>query len=392
MSIIVRIAARGEGVTATGQHVAFAVPGDTVSGDGSVVRGPHHQTSPCRHFPACGGCQLQHADDEAYAGYLRDCIGHALATHGIRGIEIRPPHLSPPRTRRRATLHVERRGKAVLIGFNEQGSHRIVDMRECYVMLPSLFALIAPLRSLLAQLLPDRGRGKVSLTQADQGVDVLLEAVRVEGLAAVEGLSDFGARHALARLSVDEGDEPSPRYVPGDVTVMLSGVPVAPPEAAFLQATADGEAALIAAVSEIVADAAMTLDLFSGLGTFALALPGKVHAVEGTRDALFALAATRRVSVEHRDLFRRPLTVEELARFDAVVLDPPRAGAREQVTQLASSSVGRIAYVSCNPSTFARDAAALVAGGYRLDWVQPVGQFRWSTHVELVAAFSRLTG
>jgi len=135
------------------------------------------------------------------------------------------------------------------------------------------------------------------------------------------------------------------------------------------------------------ADASSVIDLFCGLGTFALALPAKVHAVEGARDAILALAATRRVTVEHRDLFRRPLARDELARSDAVVLDPPRAGAREQIAQLVGSSVARIAYVSCNPATFARDAAVLVRGGYRLDWVQPVGQFRWSTHVELVGAF-----
>jgi len=146
----------------------------------------------------------------------------------------------------------------------------------------------------------------------------------------------------------------------------------------------------VAAVREAVGEAGATADLFAGLGTFALALPGKVYAAEGARDAALALkGAGRGVFVEHRDLYRRPLDFAELDRFEAVVLDPPRAGAREQVALLAASKAPRIAYVSCNPATFARDAATLVGGGYGLDWVQPVGQFRWSTHVELAAAFAR---
>jgi 23S rRNA (uracil1939-C5)-methyltransferase len=168
----------------------------------------------------------------------------------------------------------------------------------------------------------------------------------------------------------------------------LSGVPVTFPNGAFLQATEDGEAALVAAVREIVDGAERTADLFAGLGTFALALPGQVYAAEASRDAVLALKRARaELAAEHRDLYRRPLDAGELANFDAVVLDPPRAGAAEQVAALASSGVRSIAYVSCNPATFARDAAVLVNGGYRLDWTRPVGQFRWSTHVELVASF-----
>jgi 23S rRNA (uracil1939-C5)-methyltransferase len=386
---IVRIAARGEGVTADGQHAAFAVPGDTIGENGVIVDGPHHQTPPCRHFPLCGGCQLQHADDTSYSDYLRDRITHALQTQGLVIPDILPVHLSPPRTRRRATLQAERRGRNVIMGFNETASHRIVDMRECHVVLPELFALVGPLRGLLGKIMVDKARARVSMTRADQGVDMLIEGVTVEGLEAVEALTDFGRGQKLARLSIDEGYGPSSRYVPEDVTITLGGVPVALPEGAFLQATADGEAALVAAVRKAVGNSQATADLFSGVGTFALSLPGAVHAVEGARDAILALAATRRVTVEHRDLFRRPLDVAELARFEAVVLDPPRAGAREQIVNLAVSTVPCIAYVSCNPSTFSRDATVLIAGGYKLDWVAPVGQFRWSTHVELAAAFSR---
>ena len=386
---IIRIAARGEGVTADGRHAAFAVPGDVLDQDSTVVPGPHHQTPPCGHFPLCGGCQLQHADDATYTDYLRDRITHALQTQGLAIPDMRAVHLSPPGTRRRATFQAERRGRNVIIGFNEGASHRIVDLRECHVVLPELFALVGPLRSLLGKIMADKSRAKISMTRADQGVDLLLEGVSVDGLEAVEALTDFGRARQLARLSVDEGYGPSPRYVPADVTITLGGVPVALPDGAFLQATADGEAALVAAVREAIGNAQTSVDLFCGLGTFALSLPGSVHAVEAARDAILALAATRRVTTEHRDLFRRPLEPGELARFEAVILDPPRAGAREQTVHLAASTVPSIAYVSCNPSSFARDASVLIAGGYMLDWIVPVGQFRWSTHVELAGSFSR---
>lgn len=385
---IVRLAARGDGVSDAGRFFAGTAPGDSVSLDGIVTAGPHRTVPPCRHFGTCGGCQLQHVDDASYAQFVIDRITGALAEQQIDAPPFAPVHLSPPNARRRASLRAERRGKQVVLGFNEGASHRIVDLRECHVLLPELVALIAPLRRMLAVVMPDRGRATVTLTRADQGVDVLLAGFEVEGLAAIEALNEFATTHRLARLSVDEGLGPSTRWCPVPPTITLGGAAVALPDGAFLQATADGEAALVAAVQEAVANASSIFDLFAGLGTFALSLAGQVKAVEGSRDAALSLLATRRVAVEHRDLFRRPLSAVELSGADAVVLDPPRAGAREQVAELAKSKVPRIAYVSCNPATFARDARTLIEGGYALDRITPVGQFRWSTHVELAAAFT----
>lgn len=392
--LIVRLAARGDGVSDRGRFFAGTAPGDCVGADDRVVAGPHRTTPPCRHFavpPAsgCGGCQLQHIDDDSYARFLVDRICGPLAEQRIDPPAFAPVHLSPPHTRRRASLRAERRGKQVVLGFNEAASHRIIDLRECHVLQPELIALIAPLRRLLGSIMPDKGRGTVTMTRADQGVDVLISGFEVEGLSAIEALNDFAAGQGLARLSVDEGLGPSPRWCPVPPTITLGDVAVGLPEGSFLQATADGETALVAAVRNAIGGATSAVDLFAGLGTFALSLKGAVKAVEGNRDAALALVATRRVTVEHRDLFRRPLAVEELACFDAVILDPPRAGAREQVAELARSHVPRIAYVSCNPATFARDARALIDGGYRLEGITPVGQFRWSTHVELAAAFVR---
>ncbi len=386
---IVRIASRGEGITADGRHRALAAPGDRLSPDGTLSFGPAHVTPPCRHFPECGGCQLQHVDDSAYANFVVDRVVQALHAQGLDAPSIDVPHLSPPRTRRRAALKAERHGKRVAIGFHERASNRIVDLHECHILQPELFALIAPLRRLLVGLLSDRSRASVVMTRIDQGIDLTLGGVTVDGLDAVEALTGFAQAHGLARVSIDEGYGASARFAPDNVTVTLGGVSVEFPEGAFLQATADGELALQRAVRRALDGCPTVADLFAGLGTFALALPGRVTAVEGARDVVLALAATRRVEAIHRDLFRQPLTEPELGTFDGVVLDPPRAGASAQVMTLARSTVSRVAYVSCNPATFARDARMLIEGGFRLERVTPVGQFRWSTHVELAAAFRR---
>jgi 23S rRNA (uracil1939-C5)-methyltransferase len=386
---VVRIAARGDGVTASGKHVPFGVPGDVVAEDGTLVPGPHHRVPPCRHFPECGGCQLQHVDDEAYRDYLVSRVETALAQHGLT-TEIREPHLSPPNSRRRASLRALRAGRGAVIGFNATKSHRIVDMLENHILRPELLELVAPLRELLARLLQPKRTAEVQLTLVDQGVDLLLKGVEPQGFEAMEALTAFCERNCLARLSIDQGLGAEALYEPVPATITLSGIPVNFPVGAFLQATQDGEAALVACAREAIGDAQRIADLFAGLGTFGLALPGKVYAAEASRDAVLALKRSApALAIEHRDLYRRPLDADELKPFDAVVLDPPRAGAEQQVATLVVSGVSRIAYVSCNPATFARDAKLLVDSGYKLDWVRPVGQFRWSTHVELAAAFSR---
>jgi 23S rRNA (uracil1939-C5)-methyltransferase len=282
----------------------------------------------------------------------------------------------------------------------------VVDLKVCAVMLPELFALVAPLRDLLTRRADRKLAADIAMTRADQGVTLDISGLEVEGLAATEALLDFARDHALARLTIDGGYGPETVWEPEPVTITLGGqqgrgTPVSLPPGAFLQATADGEAALIGAACEWLAGAATVADLFSGLGTFAFALVGlgagpgtKVLAVEAARDAHLACQAAARtwarpVHAMHRDLFRNPLQTEELDRFAAVLLDPPRAGAREQVVQIAASRVARVVYVSCNPASWARDAATLIAGGYRLADLRAVGQFRWSTHVELASLFIR---
>jgi len=395
-TLITRIAARGDGVTADGRHVMGAVPGDHVRDDGIIVPGPNRAEPPCRHFGKCGGCQMQHVAEPALADYVRDRVIGGLAGQEVSADVVLPALLSPAHSRRRAALTALRTGKQVAIGFNAAQSNQIVDMRMCPLLLPELFALVAPVRELLTLIAPSRRPVKVKMQMLDQGVELVLEGVKAEGLDAAMALQDFAGANRLARFVIDQGDGYETLWQPDPPTVRFGGIAVEVPPFAFLQPTAVGQEALIEAVTRAIGDAPAVADLFAGVGTFALSVQAgrKIYAAEGARDAVAALtgAANRAralVASEHRDLFRRPLVPAELNRFGAVILDPPRAGAEEQAKELAASDVPAIAYVSCNPASFARDAKILVAGGYRLDWVQPVGQFRWSTHVELAGRFSK---
>ncbi len=411
---ILRVAAKGDGVTASGRFVAGAAPGDVVLADGSLLAGPHHATPPCRHYGTCGGCQLQHLDDAALATFVSERVVNAALGQGLVAERIAPAHLSPPASRRRAVLHAAAMGGKIELGYREAASHKLVDLLECPVLLPDLAALIVPLRRMLArqaqgapQITKGKPKGKpraaprfaadIELAMADQGPDVAIKGLPVEGLAATETLLDFASNNGLARLTLDQGYGPEALWEPEPVTVTLSGIAVSLPPGGFLQATADGEAVLAAAASEWLAGCTHVADLFSGLGTFAFALAAqgsRVLAVEAERRTHLACQASAAraqwpIHALHRDLFRSPLLVDELARFDGILLDPPRAGARDQIERLAQSTVPRVVYISCNPASWARDAVTLIAGGYRLVELRPVGQFRWSTHVELASLFTK---
>ncbi len=392
---IIRLAAKGDGVAASGRHVAGAVPGDAVDAGGAITPGPHHVAPACRHFATCGGCQLQHADDAVLADFVRDRVVNAAKGQGLEPAELLPVHLSPPASRRRAGLHGLRTAGGAVLGYREGGSHRVVDLAECPVLHPALTALIAPLRKFVAAHGPKAMVG-IDLTLADQGVDVNLAHFPLEGLGPTEAALDFAREHGLARMSIDQGYGPETVWEPEPATVTLAGVPVSLPAGAFLQATMDAEARMAADAADWLGSARLVADLFAGLGTFAFALRQgrKVLAVEAERAAHLACKSAGAQSgggvlALHRDLFRNPLQPEELNRFDVVLLDPPRAGARAQVAEIAASTIARVVYVSCNPSSWARDAATLMAAGFRLIKLRPVGQFRWSTHVELVSYFER---
>lgn len=408
---ILRVASKGDGVTASGRFAWGAAPGDLLNADGTLQWGPHHVTPPCRHFGRCGGCQLQQLDEESLTAFVEARVANASSAQQLGAERLGAAYLSPPGARRRASLRAESIGGRVVIGYREARSHRLVELEECPVLVPELVALLAPLRKLLITMgkaAPAKkgARGKfaqarmaadIEMTLTEQGVDLGTRGLAAEGLAATEAMLAFAQAHKLARLTMDGGYGFETVWEPEPVTVRLGDVSVPLPPGAFLQATADGEAELVAAAREWLEGAATVADLFSGLGTFAFALAGpgtKVLAAEAARDAHLACkAAAERAQLpvfcDHRDLFRNPLQPDELSRFAAVLLDPPRAGAREQVECIAASTVGRVVYISCNPSSWSRDAARLIDAGFRLVDLRPVGQFRWSTHVELASYFVR---
>ena len=413
---IIRIAAKGDGITPSGRYAWGAAPGDTLRADGTLEWGPHHVTPACKHFAQCGGCQLQQLDEESLADFVAARVSNASSSQELGAERITPPHLSPPATRRRASLRAESSQGRVVIGFREARSHRLVELGECPVLRPEIVAILPDLRKLLIKLgqgqQPRKGKGKpgkpgkhahaklaadIEVTVVDQGLDLGIKGLSADNLILTELLLDFARDHGLARLTLDAGYGPDTVWEPEPVTVTLSGVAVPFPPGAFLQATADGEAALVGAAREWLAGSATVADLFAGLGTFAFALAGpttKVLAAEADQAAHLACkAAAARTGLpvhsDHRDLFRNPLLPDELNRFAAVLLDPPRAGAREQVERIAESTVGRVVYISCNPASWAKDAAMLVEAGFRLVELRPVGQFRWSTHVELASLFVR---
>ncbi len=346
----------------------------------------------CRHFGTCGGCAYQDLPEAAYLELKRNLVVDALARHGLAQIAVETPIRVASATRRRATLKVEKHEGRVAIGFHAARSHDIVDMQECRVLTPAIVRLLPPLREALAGVLKDGGKAELSLTDTDGGMDVSLD--RPEARNARSTLAATASSLRIARLNI--GGEIAAQF--GTPFVAFDGIRVDVPPDVFLQPTREGEAALQGAVCDALGRAKSVLDLFAGCGTFSLPLARKarVHAVDSDPAALAALQAGARnaqglkpVATEVRDLFRHPLAARELERFDLVVLDPPRAGARAQAEEIAKSKVKRAAYVSCNPETFARDARILVDAGLGTDRVRPVDQFLWSSHIELVAVFER---
>lgn len=402
---IERLGHHGDGVAPGPVYVPRALPGELVEGDVTGDRmdryailtpAPKRRRPPCPHYAACGGCALMHATDDFVAAWKADVVRAALDAQGLPA-PVRALHTSPERSRRRAVLAGRRTKKAAIAGFHGRASGTLADLTDCLVMDPALTACLPLLRQMTAAGGSRQGEIAFTLTLTEGGIDLAatggkpLEPALFATLAALADAAD------LARLTWDG----EPVAIRRPATQRFGAVLAEPPAGAFLQATKAGEQALLAAVRDAVGPAGRIADLFSGAGTFSLPLAGlaPVHAAESEPTMMRALdQAARRatgihpVTTEVRDLFRRPLLPDELARFDAVVLDPPRAGAEAQVHQIAQSAVPVVAYVSCNPVSFARDARLLVAAGFTLDWIEIVDQFRWSTHVELAARLTRTKG
>lgn len=399
--VIKHLGLQGDGVaegpvfaplTLTGETVTGQLEGSTLQ-DVKVLTPSDRRVAPtCRHFKSCGGCQLQHADDDFVAAWKVDVVRRSLEAQGLETV-FRPIQTSPAQSRRRAGFAARRTKKGALAGFHGRASDTIVPIPDCKLVAPEVLNGMQVAETLATAGASRKTPLSVMVTATKTGLDVAVSNGKPLDGPLRQQLAAICDQMGLARLTW--ADEVVAMRTPP--VHSLDSIDITPPPGAFLQATAHGEAALLAAVQEITDGATRIVDLFAGCGTFALPLArtAEVHAVEGASEMIAALdqgwrkaKGLKRVTSEVRDLFRRPLLPDEMTKAQAVVLDPPRAGAEAQIIELAKTTTPRIAYVSCNPVSFARDAKVLLNAGFTLDWVQVVDQFRWSAHVELAASFT----
>lgn len=412
------LGAEGDGVARVDGQPVFidgALPGETVAatligdrGIATAIEAPSADrvAPPCPHAEICGGCRLQHLAPVAYAAFKRDRVIAALARARLATVPVDPLVPSNPGSRRRATVALRAEGNRLRLGYHRLRSHEIVDVTVCPLIDPRLEALIAPLRAVLSEmLLPAAHRiaGSLHLSALEDGVSVTLTLPMGPDLAQRERLAAFAAEHDLTGLwwREDGVSFADPIAVLDRGVVRPGGIPIRPDPAGFLQATSAGEATLVDAVltAAAAAPAGRAVDLYCGIGTFALPLAASgrmVTAVEAETGALDALDAAAKaallspkLTMSRRNLAKDPMSAAELAGAAFAVFDPPRAGAAAQAAALADSDVPSIVAVSCNPVTLARDLALLVDGGYRLHRVTPIDQFLWSGHVEVVAHLTR---
>lgn len=400
---IARLDRGGNGVAHRGDDRARApltLPGEVIEGDAQdgriaaprIVTPSDRRVRPiCAHFRACGGCALMHADADFTADWKRGVVQAALEAQGIAA-PVPQVRTSPLQSRRRAVLSGRRTKKGALLGFHARGSQVIVDLMECQVMRPQITAALPLLRRIVVAGASRMGELSLVVIHGPAGLDVAVRGGKPMDAALFQTLAALAEEGDLARLDWD--GQAITRRSPA---LPMGRALVVPPPGAFLQATAEGEAALLAAVRDAMRGARHVVDLFSGCGTFALPLAedAAVHAVEGLAAPLQALDSAwrrtpglQRVTTEIRDLARRPLLPDELSAFDAIVIDPPRAGAEAQARHIAASRVPLIASVSCDPVSFAKDARILADSGYVIRDLQVVDQFRFSAHVEIVASLT----
>ncbi|MBE7219183.1 MAG: class I SAM-dependent RNA methyltransferase [Caulobacteraceae bacterium] len=402
--------AQGDGLLAGGAHVALTLPGERVLARVAEGRGelaevlaasPERVAPPCPHFGACGGCALQHWEHGAYLAWKVEGVRRTLAREGLEA-EILPAFAAAPGSRRRLALHARRgpRREEALLGFKARRSWSLIPVAVCPIAEPALVAALPALRRLAAPLLEHPKSAPtlhVTLTETGLDVDVTGVEQRSGGVSADARLrvADAAAAADLARVTL-AGEV---LYGAREAVVRFGRGRVALPPGGFLQAVAQAEAAMADFAVEAIAGAARAADLFCGAGafTFRLAEVATIAAADASAPAIRALTAglatapgLKGVRAEARDLGRRPMLATELNKLDAVLFDPPRAGALEQAGEIARSRGPQVCVaVSCNPQTFARDAAVLAQGGWRLGRVLPVDQFLWSPHIEVVGVFTR---
>ena len=401
------LGAKGDGIAHYGGkslYVPFALAGETVRvtpmGERAeleeVLQASADRIEPvCPVFRTCGGCSMQHLAAEPYAEWKRGMVIEALAARGLEETPVGTMIATKAGGRRRAVLTARLMGRRLLFGYHEVRSNRIVDIDHCPLLVPSLSALLPRLAGYLPLFMTKKDEARVTLLATDTGVDLSLDAVKdMQGgqdyLKAVEMAEELD----LARLSAN-GETLLERRAP---QLRMGPAQVSPPAGGFVQADESAENAMAEMVLTAVGDAKKVIDLFCGSGTFALRLARKaqVWALEGDEAAIKALERGWRfgtqlkgIKMERRDLFRRPVLAAEMKKFNALVFDPPRIGAKDQAEEIAKSKIPLVVAVSCNPGTLARDLRILVDGGYKIESITPVDQFVFSAHVECVAVLRR---
>jgi 23S rRNA (uracil1939-C5)-methyltransferase len=394
------LGAQGDGIAETDegpQYVAFALPGERVwaGADGlpRLLSAPNPERRPplCRHFGVCGGCVAQHMGERLYAEWKRDAVVNALRRRGLEPAVAQLQRIAPG-TRRRAALTARRAGGRIVLGYHRRRSLDLVDIEECPVLLGAIVDKFPALRALAAVLGAPEVRLTVLATPA--GLDVAAAAGKPLREAAIAELGSIATQHGLARVTVD-GEVVIVRARPA---LRMGEVDVAVPPAAFVQAVQQSEEMMRALAVAALGKPRSVADLFCGVGTFtfALARQARVLALDSDAAAVAALASAARhaqglkpIEMRVRDLFREPLSVNELKGFDAVVFNPPRSGAYQQARELAGSTVETVIAMSCDPGTLARDMQILIEGGYTTASVTPTDQFVYSAHVEVVAVLKR---
>lgn len=389
---------KGQGRLSDGTTVPRVLPGEVIAVSEDNVA---HIVTPstdrvkakCNHYKSCGGCALMHASDEFVSGWKTQIVANALKAQGL-DTDFRTTLTSPERSRRRAKFSGTRTKKGALVGFHARASDVVIGIADCNLVQPEILHAIPVLERLTVLAASRKSEVQFTVTQSSGGLDIFVATEKPITSELRMTLALVAQEYALSRLSwngetIVELQPPHQQF--GKALVKV-------PAGSFLQATHAGEKSLVLEVLEIVQDAKSVVDLFAGCGTFSVPISeqAEVLAVEGDDDMLAALDdgwrfadGLKKITTETRDLFRRPLEADELNRFDAAVIDPPRAGAQAQIQTLTRSKIKKIAMVSCNPVTFSRDTKTLVDAGFTFDWVRPVDQFRWSSHVELVGSFSR---
>jgi 23S rRNA (uracil1939-C5)-methyltransferase len=419
---VARIGAEGDGVAtlpdSTTLFLRGVLPGETLRARATQKRGDGFAAEvdafistsadrvvpPCPHASECGGCALQHWQIDAYLAWKAELLAAALRRAGYTPL-LSPIVATAPRTRRRIDLAARREGSVLRLGLHAPRSRDIVDLHDCHVLHPTLAALLPPLRRTLLTLTALRREADIVCNLLDTGPDLLLRTDAEPTAPDRARLATFAAGHGIRRIMWARGDGPPETAVlTAPPTIRFAGTDVTPPPGAFLQASAEGERAIVAAVlaglPEKLAPRARIADLYAGCGTltFALAARARVAAYEGDaapfgalRAAVNAAQLAGRIEPVPRDLVRQPLSAKELAAFAAVVLDPPHAGAAVQIAQIAASNIARVIYVSCNPAALSRDASVLRGAGYSLLAATPIDQFLWSARLESVCVFARQT-